>query len=316
MKNIYIIAGEDIVLKEDKIKNIRKDKEEWNYKKIIIENSRADTVSSVLGESFMYLMTMDMFNINPKILNVVVESAKVAVEILNETIDCVGENILIIDIRSNDLRSLTSNAVYKKNTSRIELEKCAKLEEKNRNSTIEEIKDMFDKNNIKFITKVDEDICANYMYDNSEYSYTYIRQQIEQLKYFSDEILSREDVYEFITESFNGNYYVLINKMFNSKTKIELMQLLDSNFLTFNKSDYISFFNIFLYTIKDYLRYSNGVRCKNGSNFYQFKNSKIKINEASKFISEISNLNFICRSTSREVKEEFLMILWKYIDEK
>lgn len=316
MKNIYIIAGEDIILKEDKIKNIVKDKEEWNYKKMIIENSRTDTMSTVLEESFMYLMTMDMFNMNPKILNIVVENAKVAVKILTEMIDCVGENILIIDIRNNDLRSLTSNSIYKKNISHIELEKCAKLEEKTRSSTIEEMKDMFNKNNIKFISKVDEDICANYIYDNSEYSYTYIRQQIEQLKYFSDEILSREDVYEFITESFNGNYYVLINKMFNSKTKIELMKLLDNNLLTFNKSDYISFFNIFLYTIKDYLRYSSEVRCKNGSNFYQFKNSKIKINEANKFISEISNLNFICRTTNREVKEEFLMILWKYIDEK
>ena len=145
MKNIYIMSGEEYILKQDKLKSIRSSREEWNYKKIILENSKADTVKKVITDSFMYLTTMDMFNLNPKILYLVMENSKVAVDILGELVEDVGENIVILDIRNKDVRSLLSNKVYKKNTSKIELLKFNKLEEKTKSSTIAKIKSTFSK---------------------------------------------------------------------------------------------------------------------------------------------------------------------------
>ena len=314
MKNIYILSGEEYILKQDKLKSIRSSREEWNYKKIILENSKADTVKKVITDSFMYLTTMDMFNLNPKILYLVMENSKVAVDILGELVEDVGENIVILDIRNKDVRSLLSNKVYKKNTSKIELLKFNKLEEKTKSSTIAKIKSMFKDYNIEFKTNEDMNICANYIYDNSNYSYTAIRQQLEQLKYVSDEKLSKEDIYDFISQSFNGNYYALINNIFTAKTKGELMEMLEIKLITFDRSDYISFFNIFSYTLKDYLRFINRVKCKNGSNYYQFKNSRLKISSVEKLIVHIANLNFKCRTTTNDVKEEFFMLIWNHFE--
>lgn len=307
------MAGDEISQKEDKLRVLMRGKTEWNYKKIVMENSRAETISLVLEDSFMYLSTIDMFNDNPKVLYVVVENSKVAVEVLGELMECIGDNLLIIDIRSQDTRSLVSSSIYKKNSKRLCLDKFTKLEEKNRASTILEIKNMLKDNDIKFKTEADMNICIDYIYDNSNYSYTYIKQQVNQLKYFSDKTLSRDDIYEFITESFNGNYYALIKKIFNSENKESLIQVIESNFINFDKSDYISFLNIFINTIKDYLRYSNGVKCKNGANFYQFRDSKIKILEIGRFISEMSNLNFSCRNESCNIKEELLFLIWNHV---
>lgn len=316
MKNIYIMSGEEFILKQDKLNELLDSKKDWNYEKIILENSKTDTIKKVISDSFMYLTTVDMFNLNPKILYIVVESSKVSVEILNELIDDIGENILILDIRSNDIRSLLSNKIYKKNNSKIELLKFNKLEEKTRDATISDIKLMFESSGIEFKTKEDINICANYIYDNCNYSYTSIRQQVKQLKYMSETVISKENIYEFINQSFNGNYYALINNIFTSKTKIDLMEMLEMKFYTFDKSDYISFFNIFTYTLKDYLRFVNKTKCKNGSNYYQFKNSRLIINNVDKLILNIANLNFKCRISSEEIKEELLMLMWNHFEEK
>lgn len=316
MNNIYILAGEEFLLKQEKIESIKKDRLEWNYKKLVLQNSKAESLNAISQEAFMYLTTIDMFNLNNKILNISVDSSKLALEILKELIDDVGENILIIDINSTDLRSLTSNSVYKKNTSKIELEKYSKLEEKNRKIIISQIKDIFDEKKLKFKNNYDKDVCANYIFDSSNYSYSFIKQQIEQLAYFADEILEKEDIYEFISESFNGNFFILINKMFSCKTKIEFINLIEANINLFNKSEYISFFNIFTYTLKDYLRFISGSKCKNGSNYYQFLNSKLRINNAEELILSIAELNFKCRISNESIQEELLILLYKYIDEK
>lgn len=316
MKNIYVMSGEEFVLKQDKLNEILSLKKEWNFEKLILENTKVDTVKEAIYNSFMYLTTIDMLNPNPKILYIVVDNAKTSVDILNELVDNIGDNILILDIRNKDIRSLLSNKIYKNNSSKIELLKFNKLEEKTRDVTISDIKKLFKSSGIEFKTKEDSDICANYIYDNCNYSYTSIRQQIEQLKYMSETLISRENIDEFINQSFNGNYYVLINNIFASKTKIDLMEMLEMKFYTFDKSDYISFFNIFSYTLKDYLRFINKTKCKNGSNYYQFKNSRLMINNVNKLILNISNLNFKCRISSVEIKEEFLMLIWNHFDEK
>ena len=54
MKNIYIMSGEEFILKQDKLCEIRDSRKEWNYKKLILENSKTDTVKKVINDSFMY----------------------------------------------------------------------------------------------------------------------------------------------------------------------------------------------------------------------------------------------------------------------
>lgn len=314
IKKIILMSGEEYALKEDKIKDIKNNNPEFNYKKIIVEKTNAELLKKYISDFFVYLTTVDMFNINNKILHIVVENSKIASEILNELIDYIGDNILILDVRNKDIRSLLSSKVYKKNTSNIEVIKINKLEEKTRLETILNIKQEFRNNDINFITKEDEDICANYIYDNSNYSYTLIRNQILQLKYQSKEKLSKKDIEIFIEQSFNGNYYSLINIIFKSNTKLELIKILESKLITFDNSEYISFFNIFSYMLKDYIRYVEGAKCKNPSNYYTFKNSSLKIINPNELLVKIFNLNFKCRTESVNIKEEFLMIIWNYFE--
>ena len=106
MKRIYVMSGEDIVLKEDDIKEIRNSRSDWNYKKTIIDESNKDYINSIINDSYMYLATIDMFNLNNKILHIVVDNAKIAIEFFLELVENIGENILIIDVRSSDIRNL------------------------------------------------------------------------------------------------------------------------------------------------------------------------------------------------------------------
>lgn len=315
MNNIIIMSGEEIVLKQDKVNDIKKDKSDWNYKKVIIDVSKSSEIlKNYISDCFVYLTTVDMFNLNNKILNVVVENPKVAIELLEELINYVGDNILIIDIRTKDIRSLLSNKLYKSNSKKIELFKANKLEEKTRQSTLMDIKKDLESKNISFESKEVEDFYINYIYDNSNYSYTAIRVQLEQLKYMNKEKLSKSDILMIVDQSFNGNYYVLINNIFKTPNKVDLMDMLELKFNTFDKSEYIAFFNIFIYTLKDYIRYSNNIKCKNGSNYYCFKNSNLKINNINEFILKIHELNFKCRVSSYNVKEELLMLIWNYFE--
>lgn len=315
-KNVYIILGEEFILKEDKINSMRSTRLEWNYKKIILENSKKETLAKALNECFVFLVNLDMFNLNNKILHVVVDNLEMALGLLKELMDVVEDNILIIDIRSNESRGLLSNKFYKNNSSNIEVLKFNKLEEKTRKTTIEEIKVLFSENNVYFETKEDEDICANYIYDNSNYSYSSIRLQVEQLKYLNETKLTKSIIYDFINQSFNGNFYVLIDLMFSSINKIEMLKLLEHRFVLFDNSDYIRFSNILNSTLKDYLRYSKKIKCKNGANYYKFKNSNLTIKDVERFILDVSNLSFKLRVVGSEtsVKEELLMIIWKYFD--
>lgn len=316
MKKIYILSGEEIILKEDFIKDLLKDKKEWNYKKIVVDNNKKEAIGYIVNDSFMYLTTIDMFNFNNKVLHIVIDNAKTALEILTEIKEFVDKNILIMDIRNTDVRSLTSSSFYKKVSSDIELKKYVKLEEKDRTSTINNIYSYFKEYNINFESKEVEKMCAIYLYENSDYSYTVIRQYLEQMRYFSNRVLTKEDVYELIASSFNGNFFVLVSKIFSVSNKRELMNLIDDNFSNFTSSDYISFLNIFIYTLKDYIRYESGVKCKNISNYYQFRNSKFKINDVSKFILEISNINLSLRISTKNIKEDLLLCFWNYINEK
>ena len=52
MKRIYVMSGEDIVLKEDDIKEIRNSRSDWNYKKTIIDESNKDYINSVINDSY------------------------------------------------------------------------------------------------------------------------------------------------------------------------------------------------------------------------------------------------------------------------
>lgn len=316
MKRIYIMSGEDIVLKEDDIKEIRNSRSDWNYKKTIIDESNKDYINSIINDSYMYLTTIDMFNLNNKILHIVVDNAKIAIEFFLELVENIGENILIIDVRSSDIRSITSNSIYKKKSSLVELKKYTKIEEKNRKIVVNDILNYFKKYNIQFESKEVEKFCAIYIYENSDYSYTEIRQQIEQLRYLSEKILTKNDIYDVLTNSFNGNFFVIINKIFESNDKKNLMDILDFNLSIFNQSEYISFLNIFTYMLKDYIRYINSAKCKSVSNYYQFKNSKFKIEEPSKMLLEISNINFTLRISTKDIKEDLIICILNHFNEK
>ena len=316
MSNTYILVGEEIGLKEDRIDEIRKQNLDYDYNKMFFDSSNSELKKRNINEIIMYLSTIDMFGMKNKMLHVVLGNAKLSAEILSESLDYLGDNILIIDIRSNDAKSLTSSAIYKKNKKCIVLEKYNKLEEKNRDKTINQILEMFKIKKVSFVSVEDELMFANAIYDSSSYSYAYIKQQIEQLSYISSEPLSMSDIEDLMIESFNGNYYLLINKIFACKNKFELIEYLESVVFMFDKAEYISFFNIFSYTIKDYIRYSNNVRCKNGANFYQFKGSLLRINDVNKFLVDISNLGFVCRTQSADISEDLIQLFIKYFEEK
>ena len=175
----YILAGEDTFSKEKRIKEIVSKYPDYKFETIYLENDKVGTVNKAKEDTFLYLSTYDFFHTG-KILKVVIQSSKTCTTILEHLKDCLEFNILILDVRTSDTRSLTSSKMIK-NTKSIVFEKFGNLEEKNKVSTINDLYKRLDDENITFASNEDKKLSAHYIFNSSNYSLSSIENEIQKL---------------------------------------------------------------------------------------------------------------------------------------
>lgn len=310
--SIYILAGDELAPKDDKVKELKNKYDSYDFKKIYIDDKRGITMTEAKNNAFLYLSTFDMFG-RGKILYIVAMNNKIGLDILEDIYDVVYDSIVILDIRSNEYDSLKRNSFIKKNIDSFEIHNFTKLQESIKDSSIQNIINLFDTDNIKFKSQEDKLLSANFMFDNSDYNLTKIRKEIDMLRILNQSFYTFDDIQSLIPRSFNGNLYVVIDKIFLSSSKLEVMNSLEQYFKFFKKSDYQSFFNILVDTLVEYLRFSNRVPCKRKVNTYKFKRAKINIVNPEEFLNEIKQLQFEVRCGKTDIIEEFFYILYRYL---
>lgn len=310
--SIYILAGDELVPKDDIVNDLKTKYESYDFKKIYIDDKRGIAITEAKNNAFLYLSTFDMFG-RGKILYIVAMNNKIGLDILEYIYEVVYDAVVVLDIRSNEYDSLKKNSFIKKNLKSFEIHNFTKLQESVRDSSIQNIINLFDTNNIKFQNQEDKLLCANFMFDNSDYNLTKIRKEIDMLKILNQSFYTFEDIQSLIPRSFNGNFYVVIDKIFLSSSKLEVMNNLEQYFRFFKKSDYQSFFNILVDTLVEYLRFSNNVPCKRKVNTFKFKRAKINIINPEELLNEIKQLQFEVRCGKTDITEEFFYILYRYL---
>lgn len=313
MCNIYVVIGEDLIRKNKFIESCIGNTDEYNSKKIILDNGKVSSVDSIYEDSFMFLNTFDMFDNRKKLLRVYLDNEKQAVRFIEKIVNYVEGSIIVIDVLKNNGSELNKSGVYKENKKNIFVKKYDKLKEKDRKEVVSEMMGIIKENDISFKDSNIEKFCLDYIFDNSNYSYSIIYKYIEQLLLMDKKVLSCKDVEEFVSISFNGNYYVIVDRFWKSESILDCIVYLDKSFNVFNKSDYIVFINIFIKILNDYMRFESGLKCNNGSNYYKFKNSKIKIKDLSNFYVDLEEFFVEIRENDYNLKENLLNIFMKYI---
>ena len=70
MKNIYVLSGEEVSLKDMRIKDICSKLDEYELESIYVESYRTENYTKILEKANIFLGTYDFFN-NSKVLKIV-----------------------------------------------------------------------------------------------------------------------------------------------------------------------------------------------------------------------------------------------------
>ena len=72
MSKIYILSGEELVLKDSRVKELYSHLNDYEYKSVYIEPYRSKSYTYILEEINLFLSTYDFFS-NSKVLRVIVQ---------------------------------------------------------------------------------------------------------------------------------------------------------------------------------------------------------------------------------------------------
>ena len=312
MSNIYILAGEELILKDFRLKELYSNFEEYDYKSIYIEPYRSEKYNYIIEESNLFLNTYDFFS-NSKVLKIVVQKLEQIQPILSGIKSVGDDNLLIFDLRCPEFVSKNLNTKFQDTF--INIEYFHKFKDYEKEKVFKYIDNLVVDNNISFKSKEDMAFSYDYIFNNSQGSYCFIYNEMKKISLIDREI-DIETFTSVVGSLSNKNNYKISSQIFNSNDINDLLSCLDNNLASITKKSFIALINILINKIKDYILLKNGKKCINKANYYTFKNSNIVISNPDKLINSLNLVLLNLKSDSELPKEEFIWILIKYINFK
>lgn len=315
MSNIYILIGEELTLKEFKIKNVLSSLGEYNYNSIYVESYRTENYSNILNQCNSFLSTFDFFTTN-KVLKLVLYKPEQVSKILNGINDLSNENTIIIDLRCPEFLVKSFKFKFKNKEINPIIEYYFKFKDYEKQKVFSYTKNVFNEHKINFSTSLDLDLSLDYLFENSQNSYSFIHSIVFKLSLLDKETLTFEDILECTGSFLNHNTYKVCDRLFEAKSLNELISYIENILNSISYKSFVFTINILIEKINDFILFSNGQKCKNKANYYTFKNSLVTINNPEKLLLD---LHFIMKESKTNkviIKEELLWILINYISYK
>lgn len=311
MSGIYILAGEELFLKDMRVQEINKELGPFDFKSIHSDSINSSITKSQLEEAELFLNMQDFF-FSKKAIRLSVYKNEHCLSVISSIRNISQDNLLIIDLRStekvsDDIKKLS----LEKN---IIIEEFRNFKEYKKKNAINFAKKHVSKYNISFKNKEEEEMSILYIVDNSRYSYGEVYKNILALKNVGESEYSYDRVKDIVKHEFHGNLFKICDDIFSITSKMELNEYLDFNVSKLKNTELSSLINIFISKIKDYILYKNGHRCKIGANFYTFQSSKIEFTRIEEFIVSLRNLSTLIKFHEYNGYEDFVFIFLTHIN--
>lgn len=315
MDNIYVLSGEEIILKDVRIKDICSNLNGYEYKSIYIEPYRCEKYNFIIDEANLFLSTYDLFS-ESKVLKIVLDKPEQIKPILSG-INLIGDsNIIIIDLRCPEFLTKTLKIEYKGNL--INIEKFYKFKDYEKEKANNYINNLIIEKSMTFLSEKDKTISCDYIISNSQGSFSFIYNEINKIAMFKNANISSDDVISMVGSLSNRNNYKTCDQIFNANNMEELIYSLERNLNSVNKKSFSLFISVLINKLKDYILLSEGKRCANKVNYYTLSKSKLKITNTNQLIIKLNEiaLDIKNNNTIDLPKEEFIWLLIEYIEFK
>lgn len=313
MNNIYVLSGEETILKDVRIKEICSNFEEYEYESIYVEPYRTENYTMILEKANLFLSTYDFFS-NPKVLKIILSKPEQAKAIL-KGIDRFDENnIVIIDLRCPEYLIKTLKLYYEGNL--IKIEKYHKFRDYEKDKVFEFMKRCFTGKELVFCSNEDMELSMEYLFNNSQNTYSFIYNQINKLSLLKKSNITFKDILANTGILSNKNNYKICDEVFCSNSLSELIDYMDTALSSASYKSLSLLINILIGKLNDYILLTEGKKCRNKINYYILKKSKIKISKPNELIVKLNSLSLDMKKNRVTLKEEFFWTLIEYIEYK
>lgn len=310
MNNIYVLSGEETILKDIRVKEICSSLNGYEYKSIYIEPYRSEKYDYINNEINLFFNTYDFFS-ESKVLKIVLDKPEQIKPVLSSINDIGNENILIIDLRCPEFLTRTLKVEHQGTI--INTEKFYKFKDYEKEKVFDYINDLFSKNGLIFTSEEDKILGYDYIINNAQGSYSFIYNEVNKLSLLEKDDITLDDIISFVGSLSNKNNYKTCDQMFQSNTLEELVNSLERNLKFINKKSFNSLIFILINKIKDYILLNEGKRCINKANYYTFKKSKVTILNPNQLISKLNKMSTDIKYNNDLATEEFIWLLIEHI---
>lgn len=310
MNNIYVLSGEETILKDVRVKEICSSLNGYEYKSIYIEPYRSEKYDYINNEINLFLNTYDFFS-ESKVLKIVLDKPEQIKPILSSINDIGSENILIIDLRCPEFLTRTLKVEYQGTV--VNIEKFYKFKDYEKEKAFDYINDLFSKNGLTFASEEDEILSYDYIINNAQGSYSFIYNEANKVSLLEKDNITLEDITSIIGSLSNRNNYKTCDQIFQSNTLEELVSSLERNLKSTNRKSFNSLIFILINKIKDYILLNEGKRCINKANYYTLKKSKVVILNPNQLIAKLNKISIDIKHDSNLPTEEFIWLLIEHM---
>lgn len=310
MSNIHLLIGEELVLKDLRVKEILANVAEYEYETLYIDSYKGDNYTDICSKIDSFLNTYDLFG-NAKALKLVAQKPLQVNAILSKIDSFNEDNILIIDLRCPEY--LMKNIKIEHNNKILKPEKFFKFKDYEKEKVYGYIQKLLIEHNINFKSEYDLELSKKYLFENSLNSYSFIYNQIKKIALLNKDILTYDNILFTVGGLSDKNSYRICDSIFKFDNTQEIVEYLEDILSNSNPKMFSIFINTLANKLYDYILISNGSMCRVKANYYTFKDSKVKILDCNHFIEKLNQLSLCAKKKSIIPKEEFLLTILEHL---
>lgn len=310
MDNVYLLIGEELILKDLRVNEILNEMDDCEYETLYLDSYKSENYNDIANSINLFLGTFDFFS-STKALKLVLTKPMQVNPILSRIDSFDSNNKLIIDLRCPDF--LIRNMKFEHSGRLIKGETFFKFKDYEIEKVKTYILKCFNDKNIKFESDYDLELAINYLFNNGLNSYSFIHHQINKIKLLNKDVLKYDDI-TFTTGGLSDkNSYRICDTIFKSDNIEFIIKYLENTLCISDHKAFLTLLNTLVSKLHDYILLNDGKMCKVKANYYTFNNSKIKVFRCNEFIIKLNNL-IIKSKKSREIfKEEFLILILEHL---
>lgn len=288
---INIFAGDEIYFKDVAIKKCI-DSVGSDIDLLTIDLDEQKKFAPLLSDMNVHLMSFDFFGKSKvgilRTCSPTVAEGAIKYFLEQNLSDC----ILIIDMfcSGDKLSGFKRKALIKSLPKEVHIEYFTALKNYEEEQLIPFVKEQLIEFGIHFVSDADYDKSVEYIVANSKLSFSCAYNEIRKLKYLNRKAFDYQRIVDTISDNLCTDRYYILDKLYNSSSHNEILEVLDTYLPKFKKKDLEDLISDLSTFTKDYVVFKNTGTCMVKANYYKFKKLKFTIVDSEEFLIKINRL--------------------------